>query len=130
VVFLATPDGSEVEEEGDPPVEYIAPFKEPADGLHPYARFDQRSVLAQDHMAWETQGPIADRTQEHLAASDRGVVLLRRLVKEQIERVQHGLDPLGLVRDPNHPMIDTNLLGEIQGVRGPRHPAGIERGSS
>jgi 5,5'-dehydrodivanillate O-demethylase len=114
VVFLATPDGSEVDEPGDPPVEYIAPFKEPLDGLHPYARFDQRSVLAQDHMAWETQGPIADRTVEHLASSDRGVVMLRRLVREQIERVQQGLDPLGVQRDPDHAMIDTNLFGAAQ----------------
>ena len=83
------------------------------------------AVYAQDHMAWETQGPIADRTTEHLAHSDRGVVLLRKVVRENIERVQQGLDPMGVIRDPDHPMIDTNLLGEIQGVRGPRHPAGI-----
>jgi hypothetical protein len=74
---------------------------------------------------WETQGPISDRTQEHLAASDRGVVLLRRVLKEQIERVQEGHDPFGLQRDPDHPMIDTNLTGEAQGVYGDRHPAGI-----
>jgi hypothetical protein len=28
-------------------------------------------------MAWITQGPIADRTQEHLGASDKGVALYR-----------------------------------------------------
>jgi len=114
VIFLTTPDGSEVDEPEDPPVEYIAPYKEPADGLHPHARFNLCSVLAQDHMAWETQGPIADRTVEHLASSDRGVVLLRRLLREQIERVQQGLDPLGVQRDPDHPMIDTNLFGHAQ----------------
>ena len=76
-------------------------------------------------MAWETQGPIADRTVEHLALSDRGVVLLRRLLREQIERVQQGHDPFGVIRDPDHPMIDTNLPGEAQGVHGDRHPAGI-----
>jgi 5,5'-dehydrodivanillate O-demethylase oxygenase subunit len=114
VVFEATPDGSEVAGSADPSVEYIAPYKEPPDGLHPHARFKISSVLAQDHMAWETQGPVADRTTEHLASSDRGVVLLRRVLRENIERVQQGLDPLGVQRDPNHPMIDTNLFGEAQ----------------
>ncbi len=125
IQFHPTPDGSLVEDEEDPPVEYLAPYKDPPDGVHPYARFRLNSVLAQDHMAWETQGPIADRTREHLSYSDRGIVLFRRLLKEQITRVQQGLDPLGVIRDPNHPMIDTNLYGEAQGVRTDRHPAGL-----
>jgi hypothetical protein len=37
------------------------------------------------------------------------VVLLRRGVKEQIDRVQAGEDPMGVIRDPNHPIIDTNI---------------------
>lgn len=51
-----------------------------------------------DIMTWVGQGPIADRTRERLVASDRGVVLLRRLLLEQIERVRAGEDPLGVVR--------------------------------
>ena len=31
------------------------------------------------------------------------------LMFQEIEKVQGGLDPLGVVRDPNHPIIDTNL---------------------
>ena len=61
-------------------------------------------------MAWETQGPIADRTTEHLSFSDRGVALLRKLMFEKIEKVQRGEDPLGVLRDPDHEMIDTNLV--------------------
>jgi 5,5'-dehydrodivanillate O-demethylase oxygenase subunit len=53
----------------------------------------------QDRVAQESQGPIYDRTGEHLAYTDRGVILLRRLYKESIEAVQKGLDPLGVVRD-------------------------------
>ena len=30
----------------------------------PYTKFRMDMVRAQDHMAWETQGPIADRTTE------------------------------------------------------------------
>lgn len=57
-------------------------------------------VDGQDIMTWVGQGPIADRTRERLAASDQGIVLLRRLLFEQIERVRSGLDPLGVLRDP------------------------------
>jgi hypothetical protein len=51
-------------------------------------------------MTWVTQGPIADRTREMLVDTDRGIPVLRRLYFEQIERVQAGQDPLGIVRDP------------------------------
>ncbi len=128
VNFEPTPDGSLVQEKGDPPFTVLSPYKEPAKALHPQARFLMQSVRAQDHMAWETQGPIADRTKEHLSYSDRGVHMLRELMKEQIEAVRQGKDPMGIVRDPSHEMIDTNLYGEAQGVRTERHPAGIAAG--
>ena len=70
-------------------------------------------MLSQDHLAWETQGPIADRSREHLSDSDRGVVLLRRVLKEQIERVQRGENPLGVIRDPQLAMIDTNVNEDV-----------------
>jgi 5,5'-dehydrodivanillate O-demethylase oxygenase subunit len=124
VHFDATPDGSTVPA-AEPRVQHARPHKDPPDAMHPHTRYTLHSVSAQDHMAWETQGPIFNRANEHLSHSDRGVVLLRRLILEQIERVEQGLDPMGVIRDADHAMIDTNLLGEAQGVRGPRHPAGI-----
>ena len=54
----------------------------------------------QDRVAQESQGPIYDRTTEHLAYTDRGVILLRRLYKESIEAVKQGRDPIGVIRDP------------------------------
>ena len=51
-------------------------------------------------MAVETQGPIVDRTVEHLASSDPAVVILREMVKQAIADVQQGRDPLGVIRDP------------------------------
>ena len=53
-----------------------------------------------DIMTWVTQGPVADRTREHLVPSDKGIALLRRLLFDQLARVQRGQDPLGVVRDP------------------------------
>ncbi|HLG70340.1 MAG TPA: Rieske 2Fe-2S domain-containing protein [Chloroflexota bacterium] len=126
IVFTPTPDGSEVDQaDEDIPVEYVEPYKFPPDALHPEAKFRMDAVIGQDHMAWETQGPIADRTQEHLSYSDRGIHMLRKLMKEQIQRVKDGLDPMCVIRDPDHGMIDTNLYGEAQGVRTDRHPAGL-----
>ena len=29
--------------------------------------------------------------------------------QRELQRVQEGLDPMGVIRDPNHPMIETNL---------------------
>ncbi|MBI3596913.1 MAG: aromatic ring-hydroxylating dioxygenase subunit alpha [Nitrospirae bacterium] len=57
-------------------------------------------VDGQDIMTWVTQGPIADRTRETLGSSDEGVVLFRRLLLEQLEKVQAGEDPMGVIRDP------------------------------
>lgn len=57
-------------------------------------------VDGQDIMSWITQGVIADRTREHLTPGDRGIVLYRRLLLEQIEKVQKGEDPLGIIRNP------------------------------
>jgi len=111
--FYPTEDGSFVEDEGDPPVEPTVPHKDRPGVPHPYARFTMAQVDHQDYMAWETQGAIPDRSVERLATSDRGVLLFRKVLKENIERVQRGLDPLGVVRDPNHPMIDTNLSGSL-----------------
>ena len=54
----------------------------------------------QDVVAWISQGPIADRTRESLGASDRGVVMLRRRLLEDLAAVEEGRDPRGLIRDP------------------------------
>ena len=113
VRFNQSPDGSIVEDEGDPPVTYMDPYKQPGDRRHPDAHYTMHDVQPQDMAMWETQGEIVDRTAEHLSWSDRGIVMYRRLLKEQIEQAQMGLDPLAIVRDPNQEIIDTNLQEAI-----------------
>ena len=93
----------------DVPVSYRKPFKNPLNVRHPFTKFRLDDVDAQDFMAWETQGPILDRTRERLAASDRGVVLYRDLLRREIKKVEQGLDPMNVFRDPNHAIIDTKL---------------------
>ncbi len=122
--FRLSEDGSEVEEE-DPPVEYLKPYKNPPDELHPFTKFDLNvpygQPLAQDVVMWETQGAVADRTKERLGTSDKGIVMLREIMVREMEKMEKGLDPLGVVRDPDHVMIDTNLIKSIT----MQYPTGI-----
>ncbi len=41
-------------------------------------------------------GPITDRTKEFLGTSDRAIILMRRLLLENIAAVERGDEPLGL----------------------------------
>jgi 5,5'-dehydrodivanillate O-demethylase len=96
--------------EQDPPFQFSALKTGPR-------QYNLDLVSAQDSMAWETQGAITDRTQEHLGASDEGVILLRKLLREQIEIVQKGGDPLGVIRnrEQNHD-IELDVINERIGL--------------
>ena len=52
-----------------------------------------------DYDAQVGQGPIANHGIEHLGATDRGVAMMRRMVREGIEAVEAGEDPYGLMRE-------------------------------
>ena len=125
VGFEPSEDGSEQTDPltEEPEVTYLAPIKDPPDAHHPEARFNFYApwgqILTQDMVVWETQGLISDRPNERLATSDAGIVMLRELMLQEIEKVQRGEDPLGVIRDPNHAIIDTNLeneKGRISGI--------------
>jgi 5,5'-dehydrodivanillate O-demethylase len=66
-------------------------------------------IDAQDIMAWVSQGPIADRTRESLGSSDRGVTLLRRMLRRELQKVEDGQDPIGVMRDPAHNKIALHI---------------------
>src|SRR5690606_5988100 len=57
-------------------------------------------VMNQDFLAWCGQGRIADRTTENLGAGDRGIVMIRRRFLEDLECMERGQDPKGIIRDP------------------------------
>jgi len=57
------------------------------------------NVDGQDMMAWISQGAIADRSLENLGATDKGIVMYRRMLKREMQKVQAGIDPMGIVRD-------------------------------
>ncbi len=107
------PSAERVSADQDPPFEY-RPLK------HANGEYDMSIVSAQDSMAWETQGPITDRTKEALGVSDRGIVMLRKLIKEQIDLVRKGGDPMGVIRDPaKNKIIEFNVINERIGLDRP-----------
>jgi 5,5'-dehydrodivanillate O-demethylase len=91
--FRPTQDGGIPAQPEDPPAEFV-------DTRNDADEFHLEDFASQDHMAWETQGPMADRAKEHLGESDRGIILFRNLLRDQIRTLQSGEDPLGINRDP------------------------------
>ena len=75
------------------------------------------SIPKQDMLGWVAQGPISDRTREHLTASDAGVILYHKLLTDNLARVERGEDPMGVIRDrdENEPMVD--IRRERDGLR-------------
>ncbi len=60
-----------------------------------------KGYLAQDNMINETQGAIADRSQEHLGALDKVLAAMRIMYFLAIQDVQNGRDPKHIIRDPS-----------------------------
>jgi 5,5'-dehydrodivanillate O-demethylase len=73
----------------DTPVVLRQPDRNHKDGSYKMDTF-----MSQDAMAVETQGVIFDRSRERLGASDRGIVMFRKMLKEQIENVSRGSRPI------------------------------------
>ena len=68
---------------------------------HPW----RQGVVWEDEVAQATQGSaerhfMPDWEKWHLGTSDRGMMLNRQVWREQIDRVQEGLDPIHVSRGP------------------------------
>jgi phenylpropionate dioxygenase-like ring-hydroxylating dioxygenase large terminal subunit len=61
----------------------------------PYAPF--RGSVRREDMACQGTQTIIDRRKEQLATSDRGVILLRRLILDGVKAVQEGRAPKGVL---------------------------------
>ena len=105
IYFHQSKDGKTVLQPDDPPVDY-APSAMTSEGDYKMER-----VWMQDYMAWETAGPIYERSHEHLATADRGILIFRKMLKAEIEKVKRGKEPLGVIRDPmRNRMISFNTI--------------------
>lgn len=124
-------DGADQADEDGEPIVVYAEYKDPPERSYPDARYRTRTIIQQDIMVWETQRTIQDRTIERLATSDAAIVAMRQLMFENIARVQRGEDPLGVIRDPSHPIIETGAgdLNQTGGATGAGRPYGITTGT-
>jgi len=57
-------------------------------------------VLAQDAIAWWSQGALTDRSQEKLGRTDIPIIFLRRQLEQQIRVVEDGGEPMNVFHDP------------------------------
>jgi hypothetical protein len=57
-------------------------------------------VFNQDFTSWIAQGDVLDRSLEMLGDSDRGVIMFRRQLQQQMRTVEEGGDPINVFRDP------------------------------
>jgi len=73
---------------------WYSPIRDPRTG-----RWVTSHVMNQDFVAWVGQGAVADRTQEHLGESDRGVILMRKSMLQQARVVADGGEPKAVIRD-------------------------------
>ena len=61
-----------------------------------------RGIAEQDTMAQESQGLIADRTREHLTATDVAVVHFRRLMLKEAKALRGGKEPAAAARHESY----------------------------
>jgi phenylpropionate dioxygenase-like ring-hydroxylating dioxygenase large terminal subunit len=52
-----------------------------------------------DYEAQVGQGPITLHSEEHFGQSDRGVLMVRRMLREQLDAIEAGRDPIGVSFD-------------------------------
>jgi hypothetical protein len=80
--------------------------KEPPAGL-PFGQtaeerpYEERQRMPGDYDAQSSQRPIARHALEHLGNTDRGLIMLRNLIRRGIRDVQEGQDPKGVLRETN-----------------------------
>ena len=63
-------------------------------------RYITNALFNQDFTVWISQGPLALREREKLGESDRGIILFRKQLREQLDIVADGGDPMNVIRDP------------------------------
>lgn len=65
----------------------------------------ERQAYPDDRDAQVGQGPITLHSDEHLATSDKGLVMFRRLLQRQLASLQRGEDPSGVWFDAEQAVI-------------------------
>jgi hypothetical protein len=59
-----------------------------------------------DYEAQVGQGPVTLHSEEHFGQSDRGILMIRRMLSDQLEALAAGRDPIGVSFDSNAPPVE------------------------
>jgi 5,5'-dehydrodivanillate O-demethylase len=92
--FVRVPKGREPYAQGKVPT-WVSPTKDEN------GRWIVSHVINQDIVAWVGQGVTSDRTKENLRSSDIGIQMMRQRFFKEMQAVEAGQDPGGLIRNPN-----------------------------
>ena len=68
-----------------------------------------------DVEAMVSQGVVAKHSEEHLVTSDRGLIMLRKLLRQQLKALAEGRDPAGVSFDPEAPPVQFTAGNFLQG---------------
>jgi hypothetical protein len=66
---------------------------------------EERRDTPGDYEAQASQGRISMHSEEHLASTDRGIIMQRRMLGAQIRVVADGGDPIGITFDQNEVLV-------------------------
>ena len=91
--------------------------------------YEDRQDTPGDYEAWCSLGEVTSHAREHLATTDRGVAMLRRRLRQAIEQLQAGTEPVRpavrngshiptvggdtILRIPAHGDDDVRLIGDV-----------------
>jgi len=121
--FRAAP-GTEAPQQDEVPARHIELYDDEGNFKHLDVFFQQ------DYLVWVNQGPIARRNLEKLGESDMGVILFRKQLLEQVERVMQGQEPTLNVFRQEPPNGSIDLPIESFRYRGPAKYVPTEPGRS
>jgi hypothetical protein len=80
--------------------------------------YEDRQRVPGDYEAQESQRPIAVHRLEHLASTDEGVIMVRKLVREGIRAVQGGELPPRLEAEGDQPIPTHCQISVVRVERG------------
>jgi hypothetical protein len=63
---------------------------------------DEHQIFPTDWEAMCSLGRVGEHVDENLGTTDQGIVMLRKLLKEQIDIVRNGGDPVGVTFSADH----------------------------
>ena len=77
--------------------------------------FEDKQRTPDDMEAQEGQRPVAVHALEHLASSDAGVILIRKILREAVQALRSSREPQNILRDPtqNHALATASCWNTV-----------------